>query len=106
MYPRFFSTNKSLDLSFLPLDKELASIDENRNFSLVGSLCLFRIRNISDSSNCISLYNRSAAWFDAPTTSTTYKINDSWVSGWWPAKSEFEKPAPHQPKWALHCSSK
>ena len=67
---------------------------------------LFMIMNISDSSNCISLYNRSAAWFDAPTTSTTYKVNASWVSGWWPAKGEFEKPVPHQPKWALHCSSK
>lgn len=73
VFPHLFSSNKSLDVSLLPLDKELASINENRSFELLGSLCFVGVRNISDYSDCVMLYNQSAAWFDAPHSMTLFR---------------------------------
>lgn len=113
----FFATNESFDLPFLPKDLQIASINENRSFHLPGSLCFFKVYNISEESDCIMLYNQSAAWFDIPEGHTTfgYTVQGTWLDGWWPKNDgedllgitiqeaeHLEKP-PKQPHWAPFC---
>lgn len=38
LFPRLLSSNKSLDVPYLPLELEKAPLGENRSFDLAGSL--------------------------------------------------------------------
>ena len=104
LFPRLFSTNSSWDVPYLPLDVGIASINENRSFALSGSPYFLKVRNISENSKCVQMYNQIAAWFDLPEDSygPCHSANASWISGWWPAKHG-EEQAPRQPKYAPHC---
>lgn len=65
LFPRLFTSNKSFDLPFLPLDEKVAGLGEYRNFSLLGSLCFTLVCNISQNNDpCMKLYNQTAAWFN------------------------------------------
>lgn len=59
VFPRFFTTNSSMNLPYLPLDSLAASLGENRTFETDGSLC-FTTRNHS---NCLSLKQHMYGWF-------------------------------------------
>lgn len=105
LFPRLFSSNRSLDVPYLPLEADLAPIGENRSFNLEGTLCFYIVHNISEASSCIPLYNQTAGWFDLPPDSggPCHSAKATWVSGWWPAKMSNSIP-PRQPKWAPYCS--
>lgn len=104
LFPRLFGTNKTIDLPYLPLDRDIASVNEARNISLGGTLCFVMVKNISLSSPCILLYNQTAAWFGLPEDANgpCKSANATWISGWWPARGSDES-APRQPKWAPFC---
>ena len=80
----FFGTNKTIDVPYLSLDSEMASVEEGRGFVLEGSLCFSLVKSISDSSACIQLYNQTAGWFDLPQESSRpcHSANATWVRGW------------------------
>ena len=56
--PRFFATNRSLGLAYLPLDEQIHERGNNRSFLLKGSLCFVIVSTLNDTSNCILLYNQ------------------------------------------------
>jgi hypothetical protein len=62
IFPRIFTTDKELGLDYLPLDKQIQTLLENRTFFLEGSLCFMLISSLQDKSQYISLYYQSAAW--------------------------------------------
>lgn len=88
-------------MPYLPLNAEVASIEWDRTFALGGALCFSLVKNISDSSACVLLYNQTMGWFDLPEESgePCHSANATWINGWWPAKEAEEVP-PHQLKWA------
>lgn len=71
LFPRFFSSNASLQLPFLPWDGEIAPLNDSLQLQLKGLLCFQMIQNISQNSDCIQMYNQPAAWFDMPINSST-----------------------------------
>ena len=84
VFPRFFTSNASLQLPFLPWDGEIAPVQEPMQLQLRGLLCFQMIQNISQNSGCVQMYNQTAAWFDMPINSST-KANATWIQGVWPA---------------------
>lgn len=106
LFPRIFGTNKSFDVPYWPLDTEIAGLGEERNFTLLGSLCFRVVHNISlNQTDCILLYNQTAAWFDAPSESG--QTNATWISARWPiAASKGNFPIPSQPKWSPFCTGR
>jgi hypothetical protein len=66
VFPRFFATNRSLNIPYLLLYKEIAPIEGNVSIKLKGILWFFLVNQINKSSDCAQLYNHSAAWFDKP----------------------------------------
>ena len=83
LFPRLFTSNRSLDIPYLPIETDLAPIGENRSFGLKGTLCFYIVRNISETSSCIPLYNQMAGWFDLPLSSSgpCHSANATWASG-------------------------
>lgn len=69
LFPRLFSSNRSMGAAFLPLDSEIAPLEENRSFFLEGTLCFQLVDNISVTTPCIPIYNQTAGWFDLPEDS-------------------------------------
>lgn len=55
VFPWFFTTNKTLGVAFLPQDRQLEQVKENRTIFLKGSLC-FKING--NGSSCIPLNNQ------------------------------------------------
>ena len=51
---------------------------------LKGLLCFQMIQNISQMSDCVQLYNQTAAWFDMPVNSSTKANATTWIRGVWP----------------------
>ena len=104
LFPCLFSSNRSLDVPYLPLEADLAPKGENRSFNLEGTLCFYIVHNISEASSCIPLYTQTAVWFNLPPDSggPCHSANATWVSGWWPAKMNNSTP-PCQPKWGPYC---
>ena len=102
VFPRFFVSNLSLNLAYLPLDEQISPIEGPRNFSLKGSLCFVLVKNISYVGECIQLYNQSAAWFEIPWDTPPYSVNASYLSGWWPSMDPTGTPS-RQPRWAPFC---
>ena len=80
VFPQFFTFNASLQLPFLPWDGEIAPVQESMQLQLKGLLCFQMIQNISQMSDCVQLYNQTAAWFDMPVKSST-KANATWNRG-------------------------
>lgn len=80
VFPRFFTLNASLQLPFLPWDGEIAPVQESMRLLLKGLLCFQMIQNISQVSDCVQLYNQTAAWFDMPVKSSI-KANATWIQG-------------------------
>ena len=66
VFPRFFTSNTSLQLPFLPDDEGVAPVTEPLQLALRGVLCFQLIVNISQDSACVQLYNQTAARFDRP----------------------------------------
>ena len=52
LFPCLFSANKTFDIPYLPLDKEIAGIGENRNMTLPGSLCFAFGDNMLPDGSC------------------------------------------------------
>jgi hypothetical protein len=69
VFPRFFTFNASLHLPFSPCNGEIAPVQESMQLQLKGLLCFQMIQNISQMSDCVQLYNQTAAWFDMPVKS-------------------------------------
>lgn len=51
VFPKFFTTNKPLELPYLPYDPTRAPLGENRSLSEQGSLCF----HIDGTGRCIKL---------------------------------------------------
>lgn len=103
VFPRFFTSNASLQLPFLPWDGEIAPVQEPMQLQLRGLLCFQMIQNISQNSGWVQMYNQTAAWFDMPINSST-KANATWIQGVWPASiSKGNDTIPPQPRWAPFC---
>lgn len=66
MFPRFFTSNTSLQLPFLPDNEGVALVTESLQLALRGVLCFQFIVNISQDRVCVQLYNQTAAWLDRP----------------------------------------
>lgn len=68
VFPRFFATNRSLNIPYLLLYKEIAPIEGNVSIKLKGILffCFLIVNQNKESSDCVQLYNQSATWFDKP----------------------------------------
>jgi hypothetical protein len=70
---------------------------------LKGLLCFQMIQNISQMSDCVQLYNQTAAWFDMPVKSST-KANATWIRGVYPASISKGNGTIHsQPRWVPFC---
>lgn len=96
-------------MPFLPKDSEIASINEDRSFELLGHLCFVKVRNISDKSDCVLIYNQTAAWFQLSdghfdwTESYRLSLTGVWLEGWWPTNDGQDIRPPGQPHWAPFC---
>jgi hypothetical protein len=64
VFPRFFTSNASLQLPFLPDDEGVALVTESLQLALQGLLCFQLIVNIFQDSACMQLYNETGVWFD------------------------------------------
>ena len=104
VFPQFFTFNASLQLPFLPWDGEIAPVQESMLLQLKGLLCFQMIQNISQMSDCVQLYNQTAAWFDMPVNSSTKANATTWIRGVWPTSiSKGNDTIPSQPRWAPFC---
>ncbi|XP_057347717.1 uncharacterized protein LOC130680663 [Manis pentadactyla] len=119
VFPRFFTTNSSINLPYLAKDTIIAPLGENRSFVTSGSLC-FTTKNLT---NCISLKQRKYGWFSDPITglgpsgNLTSPQNVLWINGTFVESPEgithasketggstiSAPPVPRQPKYAPHC---
>ena len=60
VFPKFFTTNKTLDLPYLPYDPTRASLGENCSLLEQGSLCF----QINGPGKCINLTARALGKFN------------------------------------------
>lgn len=65
------------------------------------------ISDLKDQSQCISLYNQSAAWLKEAAWRTHFEIiaNASVIQGWWPSRKS-RKALPQQPRMAPFCKGR
>lgn len=85
-FPSLFSSNASLGLPYIPIDSDQAPVKNNASITLKGVLCFFMPANLSTHSNCINIYNQTAAWLDKPMANAdNHSTNATWLSGWWPS---------------------
>lgn len=59
VFPKFFTTNKSLDLPYIPYDPTWTLLGENRSLPEQGSLCF----QFDQRGDCIQLTNLALGWF-------------------------------------------
>ena len=59
-FPKFFTTNKTVDLPYLPYDPARAPLGENRSLLEQGSLCL----KINGPGKCVNLTARALKMFN------------------------------------------
>lgn len=107
VFPRFFATNRSLGVAYLPLDVQISPMMTNNSYGLAGSLCFTLITSLDVKTPCINLLNQSAAWQGEASWGTGNKdisANASVIFGWWPARSDGELESPDQPKLAPFCA--
>ena len=68
VFPKFFTTNKKLDLPYLPFDPLRVPLGENRSLQEQGSLCF----QLSQKGDCIQLSIRMLGSFkDSGTVNLT-----------------------------------
>lgn len=106
VFPRFFSTNESLGLPYLPMDANVAPVLSNSSWILNGSLCFTVSVNISQS--CIRLGNFSfAAMGEAVRVHRTLsRANATVLFGWWPFQKTSDAQRSNrrfQPQFAPFC---
>lgn len=78
VFPRFFTTNETLDLPYLPMDMEEANVT-SYNLDLSGSLCFqFWSGSASEDYSCVTFSPQAAAWVDQPELTWTQKL-DQWL---------------------------
>lgn len=109
IFPRFFTSNSSINLPYLAKDTTTAPLGENRSFVTDGSLC-FTTKNLT---NCISLKQRKYGWFSDPITgivlggleNLTIPQNVLWINGTFvdPPGGLNSTTSLRQPKYAPHC---
>lgn len=111
VFPRFFTTNSSMNLPYLAKDTVTAPLGENRSFFTEGSLC-FSTQNLS---KCIHLKQRKYGWFDKakitvshtnPTISVNMLHSVLWINGTFvnpPNSTHSHTTSPQQPKYSPHC---
>ncbi|XP_073071484.1 uncharacterized protein [Manis javanica] len=124
VFPRFFTTNSSMNLPYLVKDTLVAPLGENRSFVTNGSLC-FTTQNLA---GCISLKRRKYGWFSdiileassLPVMSAKFEGPNKegspsyknmtihqmvlWINGTFvhsPRNNSTDRP--RQPKYASHC---
>ena len=117
VFPKFFTTNKTVDLPYLPYDPTRAPLGENRSLLEQGSLCF----QINGPGNCFNLTARALGKFnehrggwvsttqdtsnvDITFTNRTFWQEVNWVNGTFLPPNFSDKERPHQPKIAPHCS--
>ena len=117
VFPKFFTTNKTLGLPYLPFDPIWAPLGEKRSLRERGSLC-FQIYELG---NCIRLTSRALGMFfkyrggvvkitqdtsnrDITLTNRTFWHEATWVNGTFLPPNFSDKERPNQPKMAPHCS--
>lgn len=54
IFPHFFTTDKELELAYLPFDEQIQALLENRTFFLQGSLCFMLISSLKIRANVYS----------------------------------------------------
>lgn len=59
VFPKFFTTNKTLDLPYLPFDQTMTPLGKNRKLSEQGSLCF----QLNQEGDCIPLNKRAMGYF-------------------------------------------
>ena len=109
VFPKFFTTNKTLDLPYLPYDPTRAPLGKNRSLLEQGSLCF----QINGPEKCINLTARALGMFnehrggwvstiqdtsnaDITITNWTFWQEAIWVNGTFlpPNFSDKERPPP------------
>ena len=117
VFPKFFTTNKTLGLPYLPFDPIWAPLGEKRSLRERGSFC-FQIYELG---NCIRLTSRALGMFfkyrggvvkitqdtsnrDITLTNRTFWHETTWVNGTFLPPNFSDKERPNQPKMAPHCS--
>ncbi|XP_057355427.1 uncharacterized protein LOC130683210 [Manis pentadactyla] len=116
VFPRFFTTNSSINLPYLALDTVTVPLGENRTFVTKGTLCFTTNTNCT---NCISLKQRVYGWYD-PKISPYSTFEVIWLNGtfarphplntthcYGTSSSNRPKPLhcrrPYQPRYAPQC---
>ena len=116
VFPKFFTTNKKLDLPYLPFDPLRVLLGENRSLQEQGSLCF----QLSQKGACIQLsFCMLGSFKDSGTvnlTQTQEKGNNSiihvtwfwwqstvWLNGTFLSPNWNESERPRQPRIAPHC---
>lgn len=118
VFPKFLTTDKTLELPYLPFDPTQAPLGENRSLSEQGSLCF----QIDGTGGCIKLTGRALGMFDAQTggrvrltqdasnpkvtiTNMTFWQEAIWVNGTFLSRNVTDRERPRQPRIAApHCS--
>eukprot|EP00073_Rattus_norvegicus_P047811 XP_017450018.1 PREDICTED: uncharacterized protein LOC108351322 isoform X1 [Rattus norvegicus] len=117
VFPKFFMTNKTLELPYLPYDPTWAPLGENRSLSEQGSLCF----QLGETGGCITLTGQALGMFDVHNagrvslsqdtsksevtiTRQTYWQEAVWINGTFPSPNLTEGERPHQPRIAPYCS--
>ena len=108
VFPRFFTTNDSLGLPYLPISKDVAPIQNNDTWIINGSLC-FTV-NQSSKDPCIKLGNFSYAKLGEEVTTgkglaKVISANATVLFGWWPHLDSGMSRGRHrhQPQYAPFC---
>lgn len=114
VFPRFFTTNESLGMPFLPMDSNTAVANTYETWNVNGSLC-FTISN-NETEPCIHLGNYSYAKLGKIIRNKTtkkyqvrYEANATILYGWWPTKRSTDDERSNrkvQPQYAPFCTSR
>ncbi|XP_055464764.1 uncharacterized protein LOC129678107 [Psammomys obesus] len=107
VFPRFFTTNDSIGLPYLPMSQDIAPIPDNNTQPNNGSLCFTTNQTHADS--CIKLGNFSYAKLGKETIrNRTSSANATVLFGWWPqhGSSYGSNERKHQPQYAPFCTGR
>jgi hypothetical protein len=117
VFPKFFTTNKRLDLPYLPYDPTWAPLGENRSLPEQGSLCF----QFDQRGDCIQLMRRALGWFPLGKRTDwvknqqesvggnrinynyTFSQEGIWVNGTFLSPNFTDREHPRQPRITHHC---
>ncbi|XP_076774434.1 uncharacterized protein LOC143435478 [Arvicanthis niloticus] len=115
VFPKFFTTNKTLDLPYMPYDPTRAPLGETRSLPERGSLCF----QTTENGDYIPLSRRALGWFydQRKWAKMTIKKNNKhtefsqpfwqsaiWLNGTFLPPNFSDGEYPHQPKVSPLCS--